>query len=445
MIARARAAWQALKQDRLLKKLVRNTGYLASGSTVNMLLSLVQSVVGAWLLKPEGVGDLGNIIVFTSTINRLFSFRMGELVVRYMEQFLHQERKDRAAAFVKAAALVEAITSLLAFGLLIWLAPWAAQTFSRKPELAPLFLLYGLTIPANLMTETSTGVLQVNRRFGSQAWITVVQALLTAALIVGAYFFQAGLAVVVLAYLLGKMIMGIGPMVLAWRALGEQLGADWWRASFKLLPPLRELGGFAINTNLSATLNLVVRDSELLWVSYFLSSYESGLYRIALSIINLVMVPITPFISTTYPELSKCIATQSWPALKRLLRQVTLIAGGYTGAVGLGLVLFGNFLLMIYGKGPDFTAAYPALLVLLLGFGTANTLFWNRSLLLAFNRAGYPFRIMLWCGLLKVLLSFWVVPRYGFSGEAALLSAYFVVSVGMIAWKGVRFIPGESI
>lgn len=441
MIARARAAWQALQQDRLLKRLMRNTGYLFSGSTFNMLLSLVQSVVAAWLLGVQGLGDLGNITVFTSTINRLFSFRMGELVVRYLEQALTQGRKDQAAAIVKAAALAEALTSLLAFGLLIVLAPWAAQTFSRNADLAPLFLLYGLTIPANLMTETSTGVLQVSRRFASQAGLNVVQSILTAALIVGAYFAHAGLEVVVLAYLLGKIILGIGPMVLAWRALGETLGAGWWRASFKLLPPWRELASFAVNTNLSATLNLVVRDSELLWVSYFLSSYESGLYKVALAIINLVMVPITPFISTTYPELSKCIAAKSWPALKRLLRQVTLIAGGYTGAVAIGLVIFGNLLLTIYGKGPDFTVAYPALLVLLLGFGTANTLFWNRSLLLAFNQAGYPFRIALWCGLLKVLLSFWVVPRYGFSGEAALLSAYFVVSVGMIAWKGVRMIP----
>jgi len=232
-------------------------------------------------------------------------------------------------------------------------------------------------------------------------------------------------------------------MVLAWLALREQLGAGWWRASFRLLPPFKEWATFAISTNLSATLNLVVRDNEILWISFFLSSYESGLYKVALSIINLVMVPITPFISTTYPELSRCIAEKSWGKLRQLLRKVTLIAGGFTGAVGLGLLLFGGWLLTLYGKGPDFLQAYPPLLVLLLGFGCANTLFWNRSLLLAFNQPGYPFKVMLGCGLVKVLLSFWVVPAFGITGEACLLSAYFVVSVGLIARHGLRQIPVE--
>jgi len=72
----------------------------------------------------------------------------------------------------------------------------------------------------------------------------------------------------------------------------------------------------------------------------------------------------------------------------------------------------------------EFLPAFPALVLLLVGYGTANVLFWNRSLLLAFNQPGYPLRVMLWCGLIKVLLSFWVIPTFGFSGEAALLSAY---------------------
>jgi len=438
---RARAAWRSWKGDRLLGSVIRNTGYLFSGSMVNMVLSLVQSVVAAWLLGVAGRGEVYIITTFTSTINRLFSFRMGELVVVYLGQSLAAGRKDRAAAVVKAAALTEAATSLLAFGLLIFLAPWGAVFFGKNAELTPLFLLYGLIIPGNLMTETSTGVLQVWRRYRSQAWINVGQSVLTAGLIVAAYLAQAGMWAVVAAYLLGKMILGIGPMVLAWQSLRVQLGEDWWKTDLSLLPPIKELASFALSTNLSATLNLVVRDNEILWIAYFLSPYASGLYGVALAIINLVMVPITPFINTTYPELSRCIAEKNWPRLRRLLRQVTLIAGGFTGVVGVGLALFGPWLLTLYGKGPGFVAAYPALLVLLVGFGSANTLFWNRSLLLAFNLPGYPFRVMLVCGLVKVLLAFWVVPAFGFTGEAVLLSAYFVVSVGLIARHGLRQIP----
>ena len=436
-MSRLKETVQTWRQDRLLRGLLRNTGYLFSGSTINMLLSLVQSMFAAWLLGVTGVGILGAITVFTSTLNRLFSFRMSEVVVKYMDQFRAEQRPERAAALVKAAALTEASTSLLAFGLLALLAPWASVTFAKDASFAPLFLLYGLTIPGNLMTETSTGVLQVHRRFRSQAAINIGQSILTALLIIAAYFAHAGMELVVLAYLLGKMILGLGPMVLAWQSMVEMFGKGWWRASFDLLPPLKQLASFTISTNLSATVTLVVRDSEQLWVLYFLSPYAGGLYKVALAIINLVMVPITPFISTTYPEISRSVAEKNWSQLKSLLRQVTIIAGGFTGIVAVGLLLFGPNLIWIYGKGPDFLPAYPALLVLLVGYGIANALYWNRSLLLALHKPVYPFWVMLAAGSAKVLLSFVLVPVFGIVAQAGLLSAYLASSVGVITWKGL--------
>lgn len=431
-----RGQLHAWRQDRILGGLLRNTGYLFSANTFSLVLSMVQSILAARLLGVEQFGMVGAVTVFTSTINRLFSFRMGELTVKYFGQYQVEGSKERAAAVVKAAGLIEALTSLLAFALLLLLSPLAARVFAKDPSTLPLFMLYGLTIPGNLMTETATGVLQVTRRYRSQALVNVGQALLTALLIAVAFFTGGGMAEVVIAYLLGKVILGVGPMLLAVRALREILGRGWWQAPFSLLPPLRELAHFALTTNLSATLNLVVRDSELLWVAYFLTPQAAGYYKVALAIIGLVMSPITPFIATSYPEINRAVAEKAWPALKRLLRRITIISGAWTGAVSVGLLLFGNWLILFYGA--EFLPAYPALLVLLLGFGTANVLFWNRSLHLAHGRPGFPFQVMFWTGLVKVLLSVALVPRYGYVMQAALLSAYFVVSVGLITWFGLR-------
>ena len=432
-----RKHWQTWRQDRLLGAVIRNTGYLFSGNTVGMLLNLVQSVFTARLLGVDMLGLLGVITTFASTVNRLFSFRMGELVVKYIEQYRSQGRMDRAAAVVKVAALTEGITSLLAWVALVLLTPLAAMLFAKDPSTAPWFLLYGLIIPGNLCTETSTGILQVDRRFRGQAYINIGQAVLTAVLIVAIYLMHGTLTEVVIAYLLGKLILGIGPMVLARDSMHKLFGAGWWRAPFSLLPPRRELTAFALSTNLSATLNMVVRDSESLWVGLFLSTREVGLYKIALAIINPVLMPITPFISTVYPELGRSAAEKSWRQLRSLLRRVTIIAGGYTGAATLGLLLLGAPLITLF-YGPDFTPAYPALLILLVGYGIANTLFWNRSLLLVLHQPVFPFQVMLWTGLAKVALAFVLVPRFGYLAEAALLSAYLAISVGIIVWQGLR-------
>lgn len=442
MIEWARATWNAWKQDRLLGMVVRNTGYLFSSSTLGTALSMVQSIFAARLLGVFDFGVLDNITQFSSTVNRLFSFRMGELVVRYISLYQAEGRPDRAAAVVKIAALVEGLTSLLAFVILVLLAPWAALTFAKDARWTPLFIFYGVTILGNVMTETSTGVLQVARQYRSQAAVNLSQSILTALMILVAYLTGGGIVAVVAAYLLGKMILGIGPMVLAWRSLNTLLGQDWYKASLRLLPPWRELAHFAITTNLSATLTLLVRDSERLWVSFFLSPLEAGYYKVAMAFVTLLITPINPFIATTYPELSRSITEKRWAQLRRLLRRVTIIAGGWTGAVAVGLLVFGPWLIGLYGA--EFLPAFPALVLLLVGYGVANTLFWNRSLLLAFNLPGYPFKVMLWCGVIKVLLGLWIIPTFGFTGEAALLSAYFVISVGLITLRGIRMIPAEA-
>lgn len=436
MMGRLTKAWQSLRQDRIFGRVLRNTGYLFSSNTIAMLLSVVQSIFAARLLGVEKFGVLGGITVFASTVNRLFSFRMGEVVVRYLGQYVTEKRFDRAGALVKAAALAEVGTSTLAYIALLLLSPLAAVLFAKDPQASPWFALYGLSILGNLIYETSTGVLQVGGHFRSQALINLGQSVLTAGMIFYAYLTGAGLLLVLWAYLLGKVILGIGPVVLAWIRLNKLLGAGWWKASFKLLPPWRELFRFAASSNLSATVNLVARDSEQLWVNYLLNPLLGGYYKTALAIINLVMMPITPFINTTYPEISRHVASKEWTLLRSLLRRVTLVSGGWTAMVGIGLVLFGNWLILLYGV--EYLPAYPVMLVLLLGFGLANVLFWNRPLLLALDVPVYPFQVTLACALVKVPLSFLLVPHFGYVAQAVLLTLYLVVSVGLIVRRGFK-------
>ena len=94
-------------QDRLLGRVLKNSSYLFASYVLGGLLTLLT----ARLLGAASFGVLGTISVFSSNINRLFSFRMSELVVRYVSHYQAENRLDKAAAVVKAAALTEALTS----------------------------------------------------------------------------------------------------------------------------------------------------------------------------------------------------------------------------------------------------------------------------------------------------------------------------------------------
>jgi O-antigen/teichoic acid export membrane protein len=240
-----------------------------------------------------------------------------------------------------------------------------------------------------------------------------------------------------MAYLAGKVLNAAGIVVVGLRRLAQSLGKDWWKASLHLLPERKALWQYAVSTNLSGTINLVIRDSEVLWVTYFLSPLEAGYYKVALAVINLVLMPITPFISTTFPEISRNIAAKAWQQLRNLLRKITAISLAWTGAVAIGLLILGKWLIETF-YGTEYVPAYPALMVLLIGFGFANVLFWNRPLLLSLGLPVYPLKVSFWVGLVKVVGSFLLVPRYGYVAEALLLSLYFVISIGLIVLRGYK-------
>lgn len=419
-----------LLENPLTRRVVKNSGYLFSATGITALLSMLQSILAGRLLGVAGFGILGAITVFTSVVNKFASFRMGELVIRYVGQFSEAGDHRRAAAVFKAAALAEMLASIVAFGLVWLLAPFGARYLAKDAGATGWFTLYGLILLANLVAESSTGLLQFFDRYRRMAALTVIQSLFTLGVILLAYLSQGGLLHVLFAYLGGKVIGALGLTLAAMLEASRRWGAGWWRTPLSLLrPQARELAHFAVSTNLSASLSLINKDSELLWVSLFRGPVETGYYKTALAVVNLVQLPVSPLPQATYPELSREAARKNWENLRYILRQGSLLAGGFTLAATFVLALFGRQLILLLYDKPEFLPAYPALLILLVGFLAANTFYWNRIALLAVGLPGFPTKVNLALAVLKVAGILLLVPRYGYLASAALLAGSYVLGV----------------
>lgn len=426
-----------LVEDRILARVLKNTGYLFSSTTLGLLLSLVQSIFAARLLGVAAFGLVGIITSFVSNVNRLFSFRMGEFIIRYLGKELTEENRHKAGAVVKVAMLSEALTSVVAFVVLLVLAPLGVKYIAKDAQALPMIQLFAVSILANMISETSIGVLQITNHFRTQAIINVIQSVITALLILLAFLLHGGIYFILSAYLVGKILLGISPAILAFYYLPRHLQPGWWKTPFSVLPPFKEMAQYTLSTNLSGTVKMVASESEPLWVGFFLDQQAVGLYKLALSIVNPLMMPITPFITTTFPEMTRSIVARLWAQLRRLLKRVTLISASWTLLVILVMLLVGKWLIRLF-YGAAFVPAYPATMILLLGFGIANIFFWNRSLLLSFGKANIPLTVLFVTAVVKISLAFWVVPRWGIIGESILLSAYLITSTAILVYIGLR-------
>jgi O-antigen/teichoic acid export membrane protein len=433
-----------LLQNPLTQRVLRNSGYMLSGNTVSAALGMVQSILAARLLGVEAFGLLGVITVFASVVNQLTSFRMGEWVINFVGEFSAGGEPRQAAAAFKAGAIAEMTSSILAYVLILVLAPLGARYLAHDPATAWLFPLYGLMVLANLIAESSGGLLQYFDRYGALAAITVAQSALTLLMIIAAYVAHGGLVAIVLAYLGGKIFWAVAVTLVAMVEAGRQWGGGWWLAPLGLLRH-RASGmlRFGVSTNLTGTLTLVTRDSELLWLGALSSPLQVGYYKVARAIINVLLIPVQPLISTTYREVAREIASRQWANVRYLLRSGSLISGAYSVTAAIGLAVIGPYLVGLYGAN-FMPVAFNCLLILLLGVTVVNTLYWNRLILLPLGMPEYPTKVTLVAALGKIALVFLLVPSLGAVGMAISLSAFFLATGSVLAWKTIRRIQTSS-
>lgn len=456
MLKTLRSWWH----DNLLRGVLKNSSFLFSGNTIAAGLAFLNPIFATRLVGIEGIGLITIVQTFVSNVNRLLSFRMSEVVVKYLGQALvvkeeeppppivsvHGDRlvsikNPQAAALVKGIGLIEAATSILAYLVVLLLASWAATVLMKDSSAVYLIPFYGLMLLANLVYETSTGVLQTHKRFDRLAMVNTIQGVLTTSLIVIIFVLGGGIVGILAAYLAGKAFAGIAITFFAFRQLNHSLGRGWWRASLNQVKEWRKIWSFAINTNLNGTVNLLTRDNAPLYLTYLspaaVAQTYVGYLRLGLSVINFITLPIDPFIWPTYTEITRTISQRLWAQTRRLLKQVSTIAGTWTVTVAVAIALFGWWLIPLV-FGPDAAPVYPVVLVLLVGYGVANIFNWNRPLLLAFGKPSYPLLVAVYVGLVELALILWLIPQTGYLMMAAILSAYLGVSVGITAWRGWR-------
>ncbi len=175
----------------------------------------------------------------------------------------------------------------------------------------------------------------------------------------------------------------------------------------------------------------------MLWLGAFSTPVQVGYYKIAKAITNLLMMPVTPLITTTYREVAREVASKRWMNVRYLLRSGSILSATWTLPVSLGLVIFGQWVVAIYGL-EFLPTSYNSLLLLLIGVIGVNILFWNRSVLLPMGMPEYPTKVLFVGAIFKILGTILLVPRWGANGMAFLLTGFFLFTTSMLVWKTLR-------
>jgi O-antigen/teichoic acid export membrane protein len=414
----------------LLRRILKNSSYLVSATVVTAAIGMVQGAIQIRVIGIAGVGLLGAMSNFTNVLNRFTSFRIDELVVRYVRLYEERKQHDRAAAVFKLAALLELGGNAAAFVLIVLLARLGVSLFSDQSGVESLFILYGSLVLINVFYDSSDGMLQVFNRFAAKSIIDVTQSIVRLVVTIAVLLTGGGLLEIILAELAGRLVRAVAVMIVAFSTARKEWGAGWWRTPFSVLRnDRRSLLTFAFSTNLSATVSLIAKDSEDLWANAFLGNLAGGYYAIARTLISFLQIPVSPLPSTTYPELSRAVAKDDWKSVRHVLRRGSMLAALYSVPVAAFLFFFGPQVIALYTK-QNSPEIYAPLVILMVGYLFVNIFYWSRAALLAFNRPVFP-TIVNSIGMILKVIGIFIFAPFGAVAFAALLAGYYIFTISV--------------
>ena len=432
-----------LREDGLLRTVLKNAGWLTGSSGLVVLFATIQGILTARMLGVAVWGLVALASSFCGVIGKLLSFRMNDFVVKWVTQ-LNEEDSDKAATVFRLALVADVATSLTAFLLAEVLATWGAATFAHDVTMVWLFRWLAITVALQAGRESFQGMLQVTRTFRSLSAVRAgVQIASTAAMVV-VFFAGWGLTGVVVVLVSVDVVTNLLIWIIGLRAANGLLPRGWLMSRMAKLGDLRrDMAGFAVLTNIGATFKIVLDQGDILLLGIFRSPAEVAFYKLAKSITTVVYVPMMPIVDASYPEFSLAAAQARWPDFRRLMRRGSKVSAAWFVPATIGAALIAPVVISAT-YGPSFVPAVPVLAVLLIGVAVDGIMFWSGSALLSLGQPGYLTRVGVATAALRLVLALLLVPQGGVIAMAAAAVVSIVFMNGLSALRIYKSIPAAD-
>jgi O-antigen/teichoic acid export membrane protein len=438
-----RLAQRLAAADPRVARLLRNATWLVSGNALGSLFGFLQAVVLGRALGVEGYGLLAVVMALVTTVNQIVDVRMWETVTKFVGDDHERGDHGRARAMVKLAYLVDGATGVLAFVLVLVLAPWLAERFLHNRATAPEISLFAGSLLGATVNDTSMALLRVFDRF---RWLTidrVVSSAVRFAVLATVALTTAGLRPVLAAYVVVEILRGAALVVLGVHTVRAELSGPGPDHLGLVRSRLAEFWHFTLNNSVTALLVLVTRQLDVLILTLYHAPREVGLYRMAKNFGQLIFKLSDPFYFAIYPELVRLSATAAMADLRRFIVRTMRIVLALLLPAGIACIAGAGLVLKV-AVGPEFAAAAWPLRFVVAGSLIHGAFLWARPLVLATGRPHWSTAAHGGGVAALAIGSFLLVPSLGALGSAITFFLTSAVTVGIHTWGALLLRPANS-
>jgi O-antigen/teichoic acid export membrane protein len=394
-------------------------------------IGYVAHVVLARLLGLHGYGVY--VIALSWALLLTIPTRLGfdQSALRYATIYLESGQLGRFRGFMRVAILSVSLAAAGIGYVMVLVGSRVAVGANRTAIIAAALII----LPLALLGILSVVMRTAGRIFASQFYDQLLRPALLIAIVVGLAF--AGVRTTVLSALVATALSALGALAALgihfWRQFGSArkvpANYDAWKPWVALSLPL-----------LAITLTQeVMNQLEVILLGYFADARQAGLFAAAWRLASLTPFALVALTTVSGPMVASTFHRRDFEALNRVVGLTARLGLAFSVCASILLAAAGRPLLGIFGQ--EFKAAYPALLILLVG-GLINAFTGVVAYLLTLTgRERQALWIFFGSLALSLGLNVLLIPRLGFVG-AAIASSSALGCWNLIMLINVRQVLG---
>ncbi|MCP2518980.1 oligosaccharide flippase family protein [Candidatus Aminicenantes bacterium AC-335-K20] len=405
-----------------LFKIVKESGINFVGSVIGMVLNYVLLIIITRFLAPE---EYGTFVLAQSIINVSLIFvllGMHKALDRFIPFYKTTGELGKVKTLINNVLKITLSLSFI-IGIIFFLSSdFIANYIFKKPNLSIILKIMILSIPLltfmQIISFTFVGLKELRYRIYIQQF---AQSLLK--IILGLIIFVFGYRLI--GWTCMYIISLFGASFMAYYFLKKKI-LPFFSKIKKAPLPFKKIISYSWPLSINSIILLFLGQIDFLFLGYYRSSSEVGIYRIYIYLVTILALVLQSFAHIYKPVISELIAEKNIKEIKETYKRVSKWIFIINGLGLLTLLIFGSNIVRIF-----FTKSYlfaPTALYILAagrflnssigpegmtleGFGNTKLLMLNSLIMLGTN----------------VGLDYFLIPRYGIVGASIATSSSITI------------------
>lgn len=302
----------------LTDRLIVNFLHIFGGDAFASLLSILSI---SFITKGIGLEKYGFIVLIqgvVSLIDGVFNFQSWQGVIKFFPEV--KEDKKRLKSLIKFSYLLDFVTALVAFLIILVGSSWIGEFYNFQPQERYLLPVFSIYIIFNIQ-GTPIGILRSFDRFDYLRNQRVIVAIFNFLLLGLGFFFKYRVIYFVLAYLFTNIL---NSFLLNYFAIKELKRREVVGIFKEKLEFNGEFFKFTCLTNINSSLDIPVQYFDNLLIGKMLSLEQLGVYKICKTIAVVLDKVGTPLYQTLYPYFCEKVVEKNY---REIFRRCVKISG----------------------------------------------------------------------------------------------------------------------